>query len=161
ETRGRCEHSQRSPGDGRPDSARGVAALHQGAGSDSVHSRGPRGVPATAPGARVMNKTNKPVALTVVPESIPEELKSGARGLAWRYHWDHKEGRWKKMPVNPGDGRPAKTNDAKTWADFGTTLDYYQSGKSDGLGFVLTRDDDIVAIDLDKACATTGEQHEW
>ena len=56
--------------------------------------------------------------------------------------------RWSKMPLQT-NGRPASSTNPETWADFLTVEDAYNSGKFSGIGFVFSKDDDLVGIDLD------------
>ncbi len=45
--------------------------------------------------------------------------------------------------------RHASTKDASTWSDYAAALDVVQTGKADGVSYVLTEDDPFAAIDLD------------
>ncbi|MFJ3839462.1 bifunctional DNA primase/polymerase [Streptomyces sp. NPDC090054] len=69
---------------------------------------------------------------------IPAELTSRAR-------WVRYSGR--KVPLRV-DGRFAAVNDPSTWSDF-KTVEAAQTGE--GVGFVLTASDRILAVDLDHA----------
>lgn len=56
--------------------------------------------------------------------------------------------RWSKMPLQVS-GKPASSTNPETWTDFLTVEDAYQSNKFSGIGFVFSKDDDLVGIDLD------------
>jgi len=81
------------------------------------------------------------------PESIPVELKTRDRWLLWKL--EQRAGKPTKTPYQ-ADGRLAKVNDPATWTSFDTALAAYYRGGFSGLGVVLTDDDDLVGIDLDK-----------
>jgi len=93
---------------------------------------------------------NKPKAMPVSFEEIPMALKMVPRWVLWDYVEivDNDGKKWKKLPVQP-DGRAAKSNDPKTWTDFLTAQNAYQSGRFDGVGFVFDGSDGLVGIDLD------------
>ena len=97
--------------------------------------------------------TPKPTYLKVHPENIPDELIQLPQWVCWRAVW--RDGRWTKIPYQP-DGRPAKSTDPSTWAEFGECLLAYQSGRFDGVGFALTRDAGIIGVDLDHCIDETG-----
>lgn len=78
---------------------------------------------------------------------LPLELTQRNQWICWRY--EKKEGRDKptKVPYNPVTGYPAKSTDAATWADYETALRNIK--KYDGIGFVFSKNDPYVGIDLD------------
>lgn len=89
------------------------------------------------------------------PENIPHELKTRDRWLLWKL--EQRAGKPTKTPYQVS-GALAKVNDPSTWTDFDTALAAYQRGGWSGLGVVLTDDDDLVGIDLDKCLnPDTGE----
>ena len=67
----------------------------------------------------------------------------------WR--WTQLEnGRWQKPPfMAMQPERHASTKDPGTWSDYATALDVVQTGRADGVTYVLTEDDPFAAIDLD------------
>ncbi len=96
----------------------------------------------------------KPIALEVIAENIPYELKQIPHWVCWKYEW--RDGKWTKPPYQP-NGRHAKSNDKDTWYEFSTVLDAYEKGGFDGIGIVLTEDMGIVGIDLDHMTATDAQ----
>jgi hypothetical protein len=94
--------------------------------------------------------SDRPVALPVLFQNIPYELKKIPRWVMWRFMEvgasDNK--RWSKIPVRP-TGEQAKANDPSTWVDFLSVQEAYNSGKFDGVGFVFTDDDNLAGVDLD------------
>lgn len=104
----------------------------------------------------------KPTPLAVNPEGIPAELRQRRQWLTWRYEWSASKRRWDKPPRQAGTGRLAESDNPATWATFEDALASYQAGKSDGVGFVFTKDDPYTGIDLDKVQpGITGERKPW
>lgn len=76
---------------------------------------------------------------------IPEEMKHYNQWVCWKYTMVN--GRKTKMPVTPNTGKRARTNAPDTW---GTYEDAVEMGKYyDGIGFVFTKSDPFVGIDID------------
>ena len=84
--------------------------------------------------------------LEVRPDGIPDDLKSIAQWVTWRQEWDGD--RWTK-PLYQVNGSKASTKSRRTWATFDEAFAEYQRSDADGVGFVFTKDDDYVGIDLD------------
>src|SRR5215467_3900713 len=59
----------------------------------------------------------RPVALRVVAENIPEELRRLCNWVTWRYEFRERENKWTKPPYQV-DGKNARTNDSLTWASY-------------------------------------------
>lgn len=78
---------------------------------------------------------------------IPKELQERKQWICWKY--ENRPGRAKptKVPYNPVTGFKASTMDPSTWTDFETAKS--QMGKYSGIGFVFTKEDPYVGIDLD------------
>jgi len=83
--------------------------------------------------------------LTPIFENIPAELTTIPQWVNWRSVV--RDGKPTKPPFQP-DGRFAKSDDPSTWSSFHVCRD--AAGRFDGVGFVLTGEDDIFAVDLDK-----------
>ena len=86
---------------------------------------------------------------------IPIELTERKQWICWKY--EQKEGREKptKVPYNPITGYHAKSTDATTWCTFETALKNLE--KFDGIGFVFSKDDPYVGIDLDNVLDEKGD----
>src|ERR1700722_12046972 len=95
----------------------------------------------------------KPVALSIIPDNIPSELKQLLQWVCWRYDWrtDNKgKGKWTKVPINPRTLGYAKANDPETWSSFESALTQYrQQDNLDGIGFVPCENDPYCFIDID------------
>ena len=92
----------------------------------------------------------KPIALPVLTQNIPHTLKKVPRWVMWSFVevGDGDNKRWSKMPLQTS-GRPASSTNPKTWTDFHTVAEAYETNKFCGIGFVFSKDDDLVGIDLD------------
>jgi hypothetical protein len=100
----------------------------------------------------VESAAERPQALPVNPDGIPDELKERDQWVCWRYEWrkDAKGGgKWTKVPIDPGTGRKARANDPSTWGSFGAALERCQSDGLDGIGFEFSADDPYCGVDLD------------
>lgn len=61
-------------------------------------------------------------------------------------------GKVDKIPINPTNGRKAATDNPKTWVSFDKAISYYQKRNGngiDGIGFVFSKEDPFMGIDLD------------
>ena len=92
----------------------------------------------------------KPFCLPVELANIPLELRKVPRWVMWSFVevGDGDKKRWAKMPLQT-TGRYASSTDPKTWTDFLSVEQAYNTHKFDGVGFVFSHDDDLVGIDLD------------
>jgi P4 family phage/plasmid primase-like protien len=92
----------------------------------------------------------KPFCLPVELANIPLELRKVPRWVMWSFVQvgDGVNRRWAKMPLQT-TGRYASSTDPKTWTDFMSVEQAYNTHKFDGVGFVFSHEDDLVGIDLD------------
>jgi hypothetical protein len=113
--------------------------------------------------AECRNDFGTPEASPISVEGIPPELKERPQWVAWREAV--RDGKTTKIPVNVRTGGKAAVDCPDTWAPFAEALAYYQRHQADGiegLGFVLTKDDPYIFIDLDKCLEPgTGAVHGW
>ena len=102
-----------------------------------------------------MAANSSPQTLAVQVECIPSDLKALPQWVCWR--WKKRGDKWTKPPFQPS-GAHAASNDSATWSTFEEVVAAYIKGGFAGIGFVLTKDDGIVGIDLDHCVdADTGE----
>lgn len=87
-----------------------------------------------------------PVPDPVIQSNIPEELKEIHQWVGWRYEWNGKK--WTKPPYHPSGYKANKMN-PDHYSDFSDVLAAYEEGGFSGIGFILTKDDPFVAIDID------------
>jgi hypothetical protein len=92
---------------------------------------------------------DRPRALTVQPQNIPADLQVLPRWVGWVYKLNDK-GEWDKPPLNCRTGRPANCIDPSTWVSFDRAVDALKKQRFDGIGFVFTREDGFVGVDLDR-----------
>jgi hypothetical protein len=87
--------------------------------------------------------------LTVLPDSIPSELKLLNRWIMWKLV-TRQNGKSTKIPfaaTNPT--QTASVSDPTTWTTYNNALSAYSTGRFSGIGFVLVSVDDICGIDID------------
>ena len=93
------------------------------------------------------SEAQKPPAVPVEPENIPSELKALDRWICWS--WSRRGTKWDKPPLR-ADGRGfAKSDDPATWSSFEDALEKHQTGKFDGIGFVLNAPGEAVYVGVD------------
>jgi len=89
-------------------------------------------------------------------DTIPDELKQLKQWVLWKIEIDDK-GKPTKVPYKP-NGLKASTTKPSDWSDFDTVC---KSCKEyNGIGFVFTKEDRYIGIDLDK-CIVKGETESW
>ena len=81
--------------------------------------------------------------------SIPQELKDRKQWVCWRLEPDKDGGKPRKMPINPNTGRGAMSNNPKTWTDYQTAFDAYEKYGYTGIGYMFTKEDGCVGVDID------------
>lgn len=79
--------------------------------------------------------------------SIPSELKALPQWILWRY--ENRNGKQTKIPYQ-ADGNEAMANNRRTWSTFATVVKFYLEGDYDGIGFVFSRQDSYIGVDIDK-----------
>lgn len=84
---------------------------------------------------------------------IPAELKALPQWILWKS--EKKGERYTKVPYQV-DGEMAQANNRRTWSTFATAVKFYLDGNYDGIGFVFSRQDNYIGIDIDK-CVTDGK----
>ena len=96
-------------------------------------------------------------------KNVPDKLKACKQWVCWKYVANPtKPKKPKKRPIDPTNGKSADVSDPDTWATFKTALKRYKKGDDDGIGFVFTKNDPYVGIDLDNCRDTkTGKIKLW
>lgn len=78
-------------------------------------------------------------------DSIPQELQQLKRWVLWRAEGE----KFIKVPYQPNGEKASSTNE-KTWSSFEDVMNEYDgSDNIDGIGFVLSNDDDYCCVDID------------
>ncbi|MBF0508050.1 MAG: hypothetical protein HQK57_03875 [Deltaproteobacteria bacterium] len=82
-------------------------------------------------------------------DGIPTELKILRQWVAWRFKYEKDRLKPAKVPIDPKNGKYAKPNNPDTWASFDEAVAAAQKYKCLGVGFVFSRNDPFVGVDLD------------
>ena len=93
--------------------------------------------------------------------SFPQELKDRKQWVCWRLEPDKDGGKPRKMPINPVTGKGAMSNNPNTWSDYQTAFEAYEKYGYTGIGYMFTKDDGFVGVDVDHCYnPETGEWNE-
>lgn len=84
---------------------------------------------------------------------IPTELKSLPQWILWKV--EKRNNKPTKVPYQV-TGEMAQANNRRTWSTFATAVKFYLEGDYDGIGFVFSRQDNYIGIDIDK-CVVDGK----
>ncbi|MBY7111398.1 DNA primase [Bacillus sp. 17RED48] len=84
---------------------------------------------------------------------IPAELKALPQWILWKF--ETRNGKQTKVPCQV-TGEMAQANNRRTWSTFATAVKFYLEGDYDGIGFVFSRQDSYIGIDIDK-CVVDGK----
>lgn len=93
----------------------------------------------------------RPIALQVIPENIPAELKALMTWCCWRYEWNDKRGKWAKIPYTPFTTSHAMVNRVSTLRTFQAAYNCYEQRRDffDGIFVCLSADDPYAGGDFD------------
>lgn len=79
--------------------------------------------------------------------AIPTELKECPQWIVWKK--EQRNGKWTKIPYQV-NGEAAQSNSRDTWSTFQeASQEFLNSEKYDGIGFMFSKEDDFVGIDID------------
>ena len=81
--------------------------------------------------------------------TYPKELMERKQWVNWRLIPDKDGGKDKKMPYDPITGKCAASNNPVTWTDYATAADALERYGYTGLGFMFSKDDNLVGVDID------------
>ncbi|WP_374989118.1 phage/plasmid primase, P4 family [Priestia megaterium] len=84
--------------------------------------------------------------------NIPNELKNTPHWILWRS--EKRDGKPTKVPYQI-NGELAQSNNKRTWSTFPTIIKFYEQGEYDGIGFMFSKDDPFVGVDIDR-CVSEG-----
>lgn len=85
--------------------------------------------------------------------NIPTELKNTPNWVLWRA--EARNGKSTKVPYQL-NGSMAQSNNRNTWATFEEVVEVYQRGGYSGIGFMFSKDDPFVGVDIDH-CVQEGK----
>jgi hypothetical protein len=110
------------------------------------------------------NTTNgRPEPLVPIYSRVPSYLTDQNQWVCWEYQDVRDESGskdWTKVPIDVANGGFASSTDAETWVTFDAAVDYdeAETDRTDGIGFCVGEDDDLIGIDIDDCRdAETGE----
>ncbi|MDP7201214.1 MAG: hypothetical protein QGI50_09710 [Dehalococcoidia bacterium] len=97
--------------------------------------------------------------------NIPRELKERPQWVCWKYEKPSvkkpSEIKWTKIPYQ-NNGRKASSTNPATWTTYERALAAAEQQGYSGIGFVLTKEDPFVGVDLDHCVdAETGQVEQW
>ena len=92
---------------------------------------------------------------------FPSEMLERRQWVPYSAKWSDSLGKFDKIPLNPNTGYNAKSNDPKTWGTFDLAVKRALNRKMAGVGFVFSKDDPFVGIDLDKCVNGSGKVEPW
>jgi putative DNA primase/helicase len=101
-------------------------------------------------------KVKKMAKIPLKIGNIPDELKSLVQWVMWKYVQKKDNKKPDKMPFTTSEKR-AKVNNLKTWTDYSKALTALKTGKFDGIGFVVTKDDPYTGVDFDECLDADGK----
>jgi putative DNA primase/helicase len=85
--------------------------------------------------------------------NIPAELRNTPQWILWRS--EKRDGKKTKVPYQI-DGNMARSNDKRSWSTFPTIIKYFKQGGYDGIGFMFSKNDPFIGIDID-GCVSNKE----
>jgi len=87
---------------------------------------------------------------------FPAEMVERPQWVAYQMIWKDDKGKFTKKPVDPHNGRGARTNDPSTWGAFEQAVEIAIRRKLGGVGFVFNKADPYCGIDIDDAAEEDG-----
>ncbi|MEI7604288.1 MAG: AAA family ATPase [bacterium] len=95
---------------------------------------------------RKQEEPQKPTALKVIPENIPDSLKIHPSWGLWKYQ--QRGSKWTKPPYQLS-GKMAGVDDKNSWTTYENALEAYSTGEYDGIGFMFSKESNVMGIDID------------
>jgi len=96
-----------------------------------------------------------------IRNQFPAEMIELPQWVPYSLRWSEKTGKFDKIPMNPNTGYNAKSNKSETWGSFEIAVKRALNRKLGGVGFVFSKDDPFVGIDLDKCISDDGDVESW
>ncbi|UFA53927.1 phage/plasmid primase, P4 family [Staphylococcus aureus] len=88
---------------------------------------------------------------------IPDELIELPKWVLWRAEWVDKQQQYSKVPYSYA-GYKASSANSDTWTIFDAiNAIYEQNNKYNGIGFMLSNDDNYIVLDIDNAIDENGQ----
>ncbi|MCM3665541.1 phage/plasmid primase, P4 family [Mesobacillus subterraneus] len=80
---------------------------------------------------------------------IPDELKKANQWIVWKSELREGEDKPTKVPYQT-NGVMAQSNNKRTWSSFHSAVHTYNKGGYEGIGFMFSKEDPYIGIDIDK-----------
>ncbi len=93
-------------------------------------------------------------------DALPATLTELDQWVNWAWQWDAGRSAWTKVPKQP-NGRNASSTDPTTWSSFEDVLAAADRNPDFGVGFVFSKDDPLVGVDLDDCLDAQGHLKPW
>jgi hypothetical protein len=108
----------------------------------------------TPPSAGPTDGVERPQPLVPIYDRVPSYLTERAQWVCWEYQNVSDEGGekdWTKVPIDVENGGFGSSTDSDTWTTFDAARDYDEADtdRTDGVGFCVDEDDDLIGIDID------------
>lgn len=87
---------------------------------------------------------------------IPKEILHTRRWGVWKFEADTNGGKPKKVPYSAITGRRISHSILSSWVSYREALKGFKTGDYDGLGFLLSKNDGLVFIDIDNCIDECG-----
>lgn len=89
---------------------------------------------------------------------IPQSMIDLNQWILWKYEYSNKRKRMEKHPYRTDARTFAETNNPKAWASFDEVIHVFElnSHNFDGIGFVFTKNDSLVFVDIDHCISDDG-----
>lgn len=105
------------------------------------------------PERKELNPRSRPFS----PDNIPVELREREQWVCWKLEPRQGKDGMTKVPYCATGGGKASSTDPVTWSAFSEAVQAVKDRGYDGVGFVFSRNDPYVGIDLDNALDENGE----
>ena len=88
-----------------------------------------------------------------------QSIRDLRQWVCWRS--EEREGKLTKIPYSPLTGGKASSTNPGTWAGYSEAVAAYKERGYDGIGFVFTKEDEFVGVDLDHCRNEKGDLEDW
>ncbi len=88
-----------------------------------------------------------------------QSIRNLRQWVCWRS--EERDAKLTKIPYSSLTGARASSTDPDTWSGYSEAVAAYKERGYDGIGFVFTKEDDFVGVDLDRCLNEAGEIEDW
>ncbi|TDL37020.1 DUF927 domain-containing protein [Macrococcoides bohemicum] len=94
--------------------------------------------------------TNKETILKFNVNNVPSDLRELDQWIYWKAEYNERRKQFEKVPYKSPSVKASTTN-KNTWKSFESCVKNFKADVYDGIGFVLTKEDNLVCLDIDGA----------